>query len=207
MGCPVHFSTSGGMGSALLSKPELIEDILKTLRRTLPPACGLSCKIRLLPTTQQTCDLAAMIARCGVDALGVHGRYVPQRPREPAHWPEIAAVCATVRDIPIIANGDVFTHSDFQLIRDSTGAAAAMCARGAQWNASIFRFLGLLPPRDVRAAYARCCIQWYNPLGNTKYCLREMLVEDIGLETVEGKALGAVKTNADLARLYDIQRC
>ena len=46
MGCPVHFSTSGGMGSALLSQPELVTDILRGLVRALP--CPVSCKIRLL---------------------------------------------------------------------------------------------------------------------------------------------------------------
>lgn len=202
MGCPVHFSTSGGMGAALLQKPVVIEDILRTLRRNLPQTCGLSCKIRLLPSTQQTCDLADMISRTGVDALAVHGRYVPQRPRDPAHWTEIAAVCARVRNIPVIANGDVFSYVDFQRIRDATGATAAMCARAAQWNASVFRPAGLVAPAEVRAAYARACLLWDNPIGNTKYCLREMLIEDIGLETPEGKALHEAKTNADLERLY-----
>lgn len=206
MGCPVHFSTSGGMGAALLSKPEVIADILKSLRRNLPSTgpCGLSCKIRLLPTTQATCDLAAMICGCGVDALAVHGRYVTQRPREPAHWPEIAAV-ARIRDVSIIANGDVFAYPDFQRIRDATGAAAAMCARGAQWNASVFREEGMLPALEVRAAYARACLLWDNPMGNTKYCLREMLVEDCGLESAEGRGLNLVKTPADLARLYRLE--
>lgn len=48
MGCPKKFSTSGGMGSALLREPERAEDILKTLRRNLPATCGVSCKIRIL---------------------------------------------------------------------------------------------------------------------------------------------------------------
>ena len=36
MGCPKHFSTSGGMGSRLLTQPELVRDILTTLRGNLP---------------------------------------------------------------------------------------------------------------------------------------------------------------------------
>ncbi|CAE8581223.1 unnamed protein product, partial [Polarella glacialis] len=36
MGCPKSFSVKGGMGAALLDRPEIVEDILKTLRRTLP---------------------------------------------------------------------------------------------------------------------------------------------------------------------------
>ena len=36
MGCPVKFSVQGGMGSALLTQPELVKDILSTLVRNLP---------------------------------------------------------------------------------------------------------------------------------------------------------------------------
>ncbi len=46
MGCPVHFSTSGGMGAALLKQPERAADILTTLVRALP--CPVTAKIRLL---------------------------------------------------------------------------------------------------------------------------------------------------------------
>jgi len=35
MGCPKSFSLSGGMGAALLSKPELIHDVL----HMLPESC------------------------------------------------------------------------------------------------------------------------------------------------------------------------
>ena len=46
MGCPVHFSTSGGMGAALLRKPDDVAAILTALVRALP--CPVTCKIRLL---------------------------------------------------------------------------------------------------------------------------------------------------------------
>lgn len=35
MGCPKSFSLSGGMGAALLSKPELIHDVLLKLQKFL----------------------------------------------------------------------------------------------------------------------------------------------------------------------------
>ncbi|XP_068645167.1 uncharacterized protein [Aristolochia californica] len=55
MGCPKSFSISGGMGVALLSKPELIDDILTTLRRNLDTP--VTCKIRLLRPPQDTIEL------------------------------------------------------------------------------------------------------------------------------------------------------
>ena len=101
MGCPKSFSLSGGMGAALLSKPELIHDvlvlivsfcffrtpkypprllrlcivmyILTTLRRNLDTT--VTCKIRLLNTPKDTVELARRIEKTGVPALAVHGRY------------------------------------------------------------------------------------------------------------------------------------
>jgi tRNA-dihydrouridine synthase 2 len=35
MGCPKSFSLSGGMGAALLSKPELVHDVLLKLQKFL----------------------------------------------------------------------------------------------------------------------------------------------------------------------------
>jgi tRNA-dihydrouridine synthase 2 len=204
MGCPVHFSTSGGMGSALLKKPDTAAEIVKTLASALP--CPVTCKIRLLPTLPETVAFAQLMERSGAAAVAVHGRYVPQKPREPAHWDQIAAVVAALR-VPVIANGDVFCHSDFERLRADTGAAGAMCARGAQWNASVFREEGLLPAAEVRAAYVAQAMRWANPLSNTKYCLREMLVVDKasgGLNGREGTALNAAKTEAAVAELYGL---
>ena len=60
MGCPVHFSTSGGMGSALLRKPDLVERILKALVAALP--CPVTCKIRLLGARVRAPQLDALAA-------------------------------------------------------------------------------------------------------------------------------------------------
>jgi tRNA-dihydrouridine synthase 2 len=199
MGCPVHFSTSGGMGSALLKKPDTAAEIVRTLSRALP--VPVSCKIRLLESEAATVAFARLMEGAGASAVAVHGRYVSQRPREPAHWAQIVAVVQALR-VPVIANGDVFEHADFERLRVATGAAASMCARGAQWNASIFRSEGLLPPADVRRAYAAACIRWGNNLGNSKHCLREMLIADIGLESPEGRALAAAKSDAAFFALY-----
>lgn len=130
-------------------------------------------------------------------ALAVHGRYVPQKPREPAHWGAIGAVASAVA-CPVLANGDVFSFADFGALCAATGAASAMAGRGAQWNASIFRRGGPLPGADVRRRYARLCGAWDNPVGNTKHCLREMLIADpgAGLTGPEGAALAAAKARS-----------
>ena len=171
MGCPLKFSTSSGAGSALLKKPETVKDILTTLRRNLPTDVHVTCKIRLLDTIEETVNLARVIESCGVSAFGVHGRYVDQRPRQPAHWDMIKQVVDAV-SCPVIANGDVFEYSDFERIREQTGAASAMCGRGAMWNQSIFRKNGLLSPRENLNKLMTKCLEWSHSMKNTKYLAR-----------------------------------
>lgn len=45
-GCPLHFSTQGAMGAALLKKPDVVADIISTLSRNL--SVPVSLKVRLL---------------------------------------------------------------------------------------------------------------------------------------------------------------
>lgn len=203
MGCPKSFSVSGGMGAALLSKPELIQDILSTLRRNLD--IPLTCKIRLLKSSQETVELARRIEKCGVSALAVHGRKVADRPRDPAKWSEIADVVAAL-SIPVIANGDVFEYQDLQSIKVATGAASVMVARGALWNASIFNPKGKVPLEQVKKEYVRKSILWDNDIKNTKYTLKEMIAHVSSLEYPEGKAVTKSDTLQDLARLYEEEK-
>ncbi|KAM3756844.1 hypothetical protein ACB098_02G143500 [Castanea mollissima] len=198
MGCPRSFSISGGMGAALLTKPELIHDILMTLKRNLDTP--VTCKIRLLKSSQDTVELARRIEKTGVSALAVHGR-VADRPRDPAKWSEIADVVAAL-SIPVIANGDVFEYDDFRCVKDATGASSVMVARGALWNASIFSPKGKVSWEDVKRDYIRKSILWDNDIKSTKHTLKEMIMHYSSLELPEGKAVIKSESLVDLVQLY-----
>ena len=60
------------MGSALLTDPERVRDILTTLVQGLRKP--VTCKIRLLPSREDTIKLVRVIEGTGVSALAVHGR-------------------------------------------------------------------------------------------------------------------------------------
>ncbi|MFS7894053.1 putative tRNA-dihydrouridine(20) synthase (NAD(P)(+)) [Helianthus anomalus] len=198
MGCPKAFSISGGMGAALLKKPDLIHDILTTLKRNL--CIPVTCKIRLLNSTHDTVELARRIEKTMVSAIAVHGRRVADRPRDPANWSEIASVVDAL-SIPVIANGDVFEYEDFDRIRAVTGASSVMVARGALWNASIFHPAGS-PVEDVKREYVRKSILWDHDIKSTKYTLKEMIMHYTSLELPEGKAVTKSENLADIARVY-----
>ncbi|CAA7055970.1 unnamed protein product [Microthlaspi erraticum] len=201
MGCPKAFSIQGGMGAALLSKPELIHDILATLRRNLD--VPVTCKIRLLKSPADTVELARRIEKLGVPALAVHGRKVEDRPRDPAKWDEIADVVSAL-SIPVIANGDVLEYDDFSRIKTATGAASVMVARGAMWNASVFSPKGKSYWEDVKKKYIRKSILWNNDVKSTKYTIKEMIAHHSCLELPEGKSINKADTLEDLAQLYEL---
>ncbi|KAK8305059.1 hypothetical protein V6Z11_D03G035500 [Gossypium hirsutum] len=199
MGCPKSFSVSGGMGAALLTKPDLIHDILTTLRRNIDTP--VTCKIRLLKSSQDTVELARRIEKTGVSALAVHGRQVADRPRDPAKWNEIADVVSALT-IPVIANGDVFEYDDIQCIKVATGASSVMVARGALWNASIFSPNVKAHWEDVKKEYVRKSILWDNDVKSTKHTLKEMIMHYSCLEFPEGKAIIKSQNLVDLAKVY-----
>ncbi len=60
------------MGAALLHNPEKVHAILTTLVKGVKKP--VTCKIRLLPSREDTVRLAKVIDSTGVSAMGVHGR-------------------------------------------------------------------------------------------------------------------------------------
>jgi tRNA-dihydrouridine synthase 2 len=89
MGCPKPFSIKGGMGAALLSQPELVERIIRSLVEAVPDGFPITAKIRLLHSQEKTLQLACVIEKAGAVALAVHGRFQEQvRPPSEQPFPE-----------------------------------------------------------------------------------------------------------------------
>lgn len=110
MGCPKEFSITGGMGVALLAKPEKACHILKTLvtNVTIP----VSCKIRILNTGEDTLCLVQQLISTGIKAIAIHGRTRDERPQHAVHTDIIKYVAERI-PIPAIAKYEInlFTSS------------------------------------------------------------------------------------------------
>lgn len=123
-GCPKPFSTSGGMGAALLSTPDLLCDILVALRAALPPRVALSAKIRFLPSQEDTLKLVERIVATGVTALTIHCRTRNMRKQEPAVLERLREIVHFVeglgRDVAVLANGDCQSFEDAKRVRAVT---------------------------------------------------------------------------------------
>ncbi|OAX81392.1 hypothetical protein ACJ72_04264, partial [Emergomyces africanus] len=181
-GCPKPFSTSGGMGAALLQTPDRLVSILTTLVREIgtPYQIGISVKIRILSDPERTRDLVTRLCATGITGLTVHCRTTPMRPRERAirdQVPMIASICRAA-GVAILMNGDVESRDHGLALMSEYGVDGAMIATSAEANSSCFRSGaegGLLPWRDIVHAYMDFCLQCENKWGNSKYLLNMLI--------------------------------
>ncbi|XP_033753921.1 tRNA-dihydrouridine(20) synthase [NAD(P)+]-like [Pecten maximus] len=204
MGCPKEFSIKGGMGAALLTKPDKVKDILTTLVNGL--SIPVTCKIRLLPTLEDTLALVKMIENTGVAAIAVHGRLKEERPRH-ANRNHIIKIIADSVKIPVIANGgskEMRMYTDIATFLQETGCTSAMIARQAEWNPTIFRKEGKLPLLDVCKAYVRVALQYNNVYTNIKYCVLNMMHEDMELE--EGQKMLGAMSQEDISDIWGLRQ-
>ena len=75
MGCPMKFSTSGGMGAALMKDLENAKKIMKTLVDTYGDELSVSCKIRSLDTFEETLQFVLEMQNySGVHFISLHPR-------------------------------------------------------------------------------------------------------------------------------------
>lgn len=136
MGCPVKKIVSNNEGSALLKNPSLAADIVRAVRRSGKPVT-VKFRIGFEKNSRTGVDFARYMQDAGAAAVTVHGRTREQFYEGTADWDYIAEVVRAV-DIPVIANGDVFSKEDYIKIKAHTGAAGVMIARGALGYPQIF---------------------------------------------------------------------
>ncbi|KAL3809067.1 hypothetical protein ACHAXA_011422 [Cyclostephanos tholiformis] len=143
MGCPKKFSVGGGMGSALLSDTNRACDIISTLRRNLGNT-PVSAKVRLLHPTdpRPTLHFVRSLIRAGANAVAIHGRIVGDEGHVMARWETLVEVIRQLKiteNVPIIANGDMYTRCDILEMKERSMCDGVMLARPALYNVSIFR--------------------------------------------------------------------
>lgn len=181
-GCPKPFSTSGGMGAALLQTPDKLCAILDALVKEIMPEfeIGISVKIRLLETPEKTRELVERLVATGITGLTVHCRTTPMRPREKAIRGQLKMIADICREagVACLMNGDVDTRSQAEQLLTEFGVDGAMIARGAEANSSVFRTQadgGLAPWREVVEEYVKISMDVENRFGNTKFLLGHLI--------------------------------
>ena len=114
----------------MLDDTSLIADIVKQVRRATPLHVPVSVKIRLgYENRDSGLRNAVAIEEAGADELVVHARSKADGYKPPAYWNEIYEIQQAL-NIPVVANGEIWTVDDYQRCVEQSGCQNIMLGRG-----------------------------------------------------------------------------
>jgi nifR3 family TIM-barrel protein len=179
-GCPVPKVTRKGGGAALPWKRDLFEAIVTgAVREASRYAVPVTVKMRKGIDDDHLTDLDAgqVAERAGVAAVALHGRTASQAYSGEADWSAIARLKETVRTIPVLGNGDIWSAEDAVRMARETGCDGVVVGRGCLGRPWLFT--------DLAAAFAGSDARVQPTLGEVTETMRrhtEYLVDFYGDE-------------------------
>ncbi len=137
LGCPAPTVRRLGAGSKLMEAPDKVRHLVASVRRQtqLP----LTAKIRLGEelNEERLKNFCLMLAGEGVELITVHARLRKEPYCRKPRWEWVAKVKKWL-DIPVIANGGIFSVADAKKCLEVSGADGLMIGRGAAVRPWIF---------------------------------------------------------------------
>ncbi|WP_025897446.1 tRNA dihydrouridine synthase [Sneathiella glossodoripedis] len=130
-GCPAKTVNKRDAGATLLQWPTRVHDIVYAVRKAVPVHIPVSAKMRLGYMDKNLyLDNAHAVEDAGAGKLTVHARTKLEGYKPPAHWEYLAPIRENL-SIRVIANGEIWTHEDFQACKSISGCSEFMIGRGA----------------------------------------------------------------------------
>jgi len=140
-GCPAKTVNRSDGGSVILRQPERVHDIVATTRRSLPGDLPLTVKLRLgFDNAERFPELVAAVDAAGASQLIVHARTRADGYRPPAYWSTIASA-RHLTELPLVANGEIWSVEDALRARAESGCRDLMLGRGVLCRPDLPRLL------------------------------------------------------------------
>lgn len=137
MGCPVAKVVNAGCGSALIKDPNLVFRIVSAARSATSKPLSVKIRLGWDQRSRNYLEVADAIASAGADWLTVHGRTRCDDYSVPVDLRAIKEI-KTRLNIPVIGNGNLFTHDDIELMQEASGVDGFMISRGSLGNPWLF---------------------------------------------------------------------
>lgn len=129
-GCPAKTVNSHEGGACLLKNPNRVYNIIKAVRDAVPSEIPVSAKIRLgYEDRSRYLDNAQAAEEAGANELVVHARSKVDGYKPPAYWSYIADIKQKL-SIPVVANGEIWTVTDYLNCREQSQCDDVMLGRG-----------------------------------------------------------------------------
>lgn len=168
-GCPAKTVNRHDGGAVLLKSPERLLQIISKVRSAVPASVPVSAKVRLgFQDKSLHQEIALAVQDGGASYLTVHARTRDDGYRPPAYWEYIASMKSVV-NIPIVANGEIWSVNDYKLCHKQSQCYNVALGRGLVAKPSLAReiknhgFGALSWPQlwqKLWADYFPLCIQW-----------------------------------------------
>ncbi len=131
-GCPAKTVNKSRGGASLLKEPELIHQIVSSVREAVPAQIPVTAKIRLGWDDPNQCfEIVDAIESANASGLTIHARTKMGGYKADAiAWDYIAKVKQTAK-LPITANGEIWNHQDALNCQAATHCDTLMVCRGA----------------------------------------------------------------------------
>lgn len=159
-GCPVKKVVKRNGGSGCLRDLDLVERIIRAVAGAIAIPTTVKIRSGWSEEKRNPVEIGLRCQDAGARLLTLHARTRTQMYSGSADWDEIAAVVDAL-DIPVVGNGDVVTGEDARRMRDRTGCAGVMIARGSHGTPWIFEQaraaldgLPAVPAPDVDTRFA-----------------------------------------------------
>jgi nifR3 family TIM-barrel protein len=136
-GCPVKKVVKRNGGSGCLRDLDLVQRIIRAVDGATQLPTTVKIRSGYDEATRDPVGIGLRCQEAGAVALCIHARTRADMYGGRARWSEIRALVETL-EIPVIGNGDVNTGEDARRLRDETGCAGVMIARGSHGNPWIF---------------------------------------------------------------------
>ena len=137
LGCPAPRVRKTGGGSLLMDNPDKVRAIIRTARSLtdLP----LTAKIRLGERLDEATlyDFCLMLQEEGIDLLTIHARLRGESFGRKPRWQWVGKVKDRL-DIPVVANGGIFSVKDAARCLEQSGADGLMIGRAAPQKPWLF---------------------------------------------------------------------
>ncbi len=129
-GCPAKTVNRHRGGACLLQEPDLIHQIVSSVRKAVDPMVPVTAKIRLgFNDRSRYMDNALAIEAAGANEIAVHARSKVDGYKPPAYWEYVGEIKQAL-SIPVIPNGEVWSVEDYHRCREVTGCDDIMIGRG-----------------------------------------------------------------------------
>lgn len=140
-GCPVPKVVKTGAGSALMQNPEMIERIVRTIKKHTDIPVSVKFRLGWDSSSINFLEFADKAAEAGAEMLTLHARTRAQGYSGVADKNAFRLLSEHFKDsgILLFGSGDVFTPEDAVSLINDYGLDGVMFARGAIGNPFIFR--------------------------------------------------------------------